>query len=61
MDLIEDLKMLYLNFSFAAIYITHKMLVLLKNHLNYLKDNILECFFKKYNRLLFFKKKYLFS
>ena len=33
------------------------MLVLLKNHLNYLKDNILECFFKKYNRLLFFLKK----
>ena len=33
------------------------MLVLLKNHLNYLKDNILECFFIKYNRLLFFLKK----
>ena len=28
------------------------MSVLLKNHLNYLKDNIFECFFKKYNRLL---------
>ena len=32
------------------------MLVLLKNHLNYFKDSILECFFKEYNRLLFFKK-----
>ena len=29
------------------------MLVLLKNHLYHLKDNIFECFFKKYNRLLF--------
>ena len=36
------------------IYIIHKLLVLLKGHLNYLKNNILECFFKTYNRLLFF-------
>ena len=41
-------------FSFAMVYVIHKMLVLLKNHLNYLKDNIFKCFFKKYNRLLFF-------
>ena len=27
------------------------MLVLLKNHLNYLKDNIFEWFFRKYNFL----------
>ena len=60
MDLIEDLKMLHLSFSFAMIYIIHKMLVLLKNHLNYLKDKILECFFIKYNRLLFFLKKLFF-
>ena len=33
------------------------MLVLLKNHLNYLKDNIFECFLKKYNKLLLFLKK----
>ena len=39
------------------IYKIQKMLVLLKNHLNYLKDSIFECFFKKYNRLLLFKKK----
>ena len=25
-----------------------KLLVLLKNHLNYLKDNLSECFFNKY-------------
>ena len=37
MDLFEDLKLSLLNFSFAMIYIIHKMLALLKNHLNYLK------------------------
>ena len=43
-----------LNFNFVMIYIIHKMLVLLKNHLSYLKDSILECFFKKYNKLFHF-------
>ena len=38
---LEDLKISRLYFSFVMIYIIHKMLVLLKNHLNYLKDNIL--------------------
>ena len=33
------------------------MLVLPKNYLNYLKDNIFECFFNKYNRIKFFKEK----
>ena len=37
-------------------YIIHKILVLFKIDLNYLNDNIFECFFKKYNRLFFFKK-----
>ena len=41
---------------FAMIYIIHKFLVLMKNHLNYRKDNFFKYFFKKYNRLLFFKK-----
>ena len=27
---------------------------MLKNHLNYLKDNIFDCFSKKYNRLFSF-------
>ena len=40
MDLLKDLKMLLLNFNFAMIYIIHKMLVLLKNHLNHLTDSI---------------------
>ena len=37
MDFLEDLKMSLLNFSFAMNYIIHKIVVLLKNHLNYLK------------------------
>ena len=53
MDLLGNLKISLLNFNFAIIYIIHKMLVLLKNHLNYLKDSILECFFKKYNGLFY--------
>ena len=53
MYLLEDLKVSLLNFNFVMIYIFHKILELLKNHLNYVKDNIFECFFKKYNRLIF--------
>ena len=44
--------MSFLNFNFLMIYIIHKILVLLKNHLNYLKDNIFECFF---NALMLFR------
>ena len=51
MDLLEDLRMSLLNFSFAIIHIIHKILVLIKNYMNYLQDNIFECFFKKYKRL----------
>ena len=54
MNLSEDLKKLLSNFSFTMIYIIHKILVLIKNHLNFLKDNIFKCFFKKYNRLSLF-------
>ena len=57
MNLLEDLKKSLLNFSFIMINAIHKILVLTKNHLNYLKDNIFECFFKKYNRFLLFLKK----
>ena len=49
MDLLEDLKISRLNFNFVMIYIIHKMFVLLKNHLNYSKDSIFECFFLKKN------------
>ena len=44
MDLLEDLRMSLLNFSFVMIYIIHEMLVLLKFRLNYLKDSIFQCF-----------------
>ena len=40
MDLLEDLTMSLLNFSFIMTYIIPKMLGLLKSHLNYLKVNI---------------------
>ena len=47
-----DLKISLLNFGFVMIYIIHKILLLLKNHMSYLKDNIFKCFFKEYHRLL---------
>ena len=46
----------FLNFKFAMIYIIQKMFVLLKTHLNYLKDNIFVLFFKDYDRLLLLKR-----
>ena len=49
-----DLRIALLNFSFVMIYIICKMLVLLKNHLNYLKGDIFECFFKKFHKFLLF-------
>ena len=62
MDLMEDLKMPLLNFSFVMIYIIHKMLVLLKNHLKFLKVVFSNCFLKENNSLLmFFLKNYIFS
>ena len=44
-----------LNFSLVMIYIIRKILALLKNHLNHLKDNI-PMLFKKHNKLLIFLK-----
>ena len=44
MDLLEDLSMSLISFTF----------VMIKNRMNYLKENISKCFFNKYNRLLFF-------
>ena len=43
-------------FKFSLFHDSHNSQrgVLVKNHLNYLKDSIFECFFKKY--FLFFKK-----
>ena len=58
MDLLEDLRISLLNSNFVMICIIHKILVSFKNHLNYLKDNIFECFLKKFNKLLFFLLKF---
>ena len=44
-----------LNFNFVMIYIIHKMLVLIKNNLNYLKDIIFEYFLRSIIDLIFFK------
>ena len=58
MDLLDHLKISISNFNFVMIYIIHKLLVWLKNKLNYLYDSISKVyntFFKVYNRL-FFKK-----
>ena len=56
-----DLRISLLNVNFVMIHIIHKILVLIKNHMNFLKDNIFEFFFKKYNRLLFFLKNEFFK
>ena len=60
MDLLKDLKMQLLNLSFIMIYTIHKILVLIKNQLNYLKGNIFECFFKEHNILFIFFYFFLF-
>ena len=66
MDLLEDLKIPLLNFNFVMIYIIHKLLVLIKNTLNFYNNSILDFFFfffffwsmKEFN---FIKKKYFYS
>ena len=52
MNLLEDFKMSFLNFNFAMIYVIHKMLVLLENHLNYIKG-VPSNVFQEHNRRLF--------
>ena len=42
MTLLKDFKKSLLNVEFVMIYTVHKSLVLIKCHLNYLKDNIFE-------------------
>ena len=46
-----NLRILVLDFDFAMIHMIHKILILIKDHLNYLKY-IFKFFFKKYSRLL---------
>ena len=56
MDLLEDLRMSLLTFNFVMIYIVHEILVLFKNHLNYLKGNIFKCFLRSMMCFCFLKK-----
>ena len=58
MDLLEDLRMSILNFNFVIIHIIPKTLMLVKNHMNYLQDNIFECFLRSIIKFYFFKKKF---
>ena len=53
-----DLTISLLIFNVAMIYIIHKNLALIKNYLNYVKDNIFKFFFKKYNTFIFLKNKF---
>ena len=55
-DLLKDLIMSLLKFSFIMIYTIRKTIVLIKNYLHYLKENNSECFFKEYNIILILKK-----
>ena len=61
MDLLKDLKMLLLNFSFAVmIYKIHKTLILLKIHLNLLTVVFLNAFLRSTINFYFFSKKNYF-
>ena len=59
MNLWENSRMSLLNFDFVMIYIILKILVLLKNHLSYLKDDIFEFFLRSIIRFFpFFINKF---
>ena len=45
-----------LNFNFVMIHIIHKILVLIKDRMNYLQDNIFECFLRSIINFYFLKK-----
>ena len=55
-----DLRISLLNFNFVIIHIIHKILVLIKNHINYIKDNIFEFFLKSIIDFYFLKKNIFF-
>ena len=61
MDLLEDLRMPLLNFNFVMIHIIHKILVLIKNHMNFLQDNTFECFLRSIITFYVFKNFFFFS
>ena len=51
MNLLEDLRMSLSSFNFVMIHTIHKILVLIKNHMNYLHDfflrSIVDFYLKK--------------
>ena len=51
MNLLEDLRMSLSSFNFVIIHTIHKILVLIKNHMNYLHDfflrSIVDFYLKK--------------
>ena len=46
-----DLRISLLNFNFVMIPIIPNVLILIKNHMNYLQDSIFEFSFKNCNKL----------
>ena len=60
MDSLVNLRMSLLNFNFGMIYIIHKMLVSLKNHLDYFKVTFLNAFLKSIIDSHFSFKKIIF-
>ena len=53
MNLLEDLRMSLSSFNFVIIHAIHKILVLIKNHMNYLQDfflrSIVDFYLRKKN------------
>ena len=58
-----NLKVSLLSFNFVMVYIIHKILALLENHVNFLKDNIYNAFLRSIIVLLYnvFRKTVFFS
>ena len=54
MDLLEGVRMSLLNFNIIMIHMIQNMLVLLENHLNYLKDSIFDIFLRSIIDFYFF-------
>ena len=51
-----DSRISLLNFDFAMIYIIHKIFLLIKNHMNYFKDDVFNAFLRSIIDFYFSKK-----
>ena len=47
-------------FNFVMVYLIYKILLLIKNNMNYLKDNLFEFFLRNVIKYLFFRKNIFF-